>query len=267
MDISILTGLIIILVVSFLIYLLLAYLMLPQRHAPIGKDEYKLSQLTQVITSEELRVPWTSNSGSTLMFFIKPSIRDKTSQTGNEYAEVVQIGSGQIFKILVAPDAGRGLNMAPAVLDVYTVGYDEPESINIPRFPLQRWTAVAIVKSGRRFHIYLNGKLSATHTCESMPAFDATQPLRIGDKRLGGEIALLSISPYAMKTYEIREIVKSQADTSGKPLLPITIEKLLMPNVSGDLPHGSAGNWWCPGGNCSIPKKAGPLEQWSSPYA
>ena len=262
MDLSILTGVLIILFVSFFIYLLLAYLMLPERHAQIGKDEYKLSEPAQVITSEELRVPWTSNSGSTLMFFIKPEIRDKTSQSGNEYAEVVKIGSGQIFKLMLAPDAGRGLNMAPAVLDVYTVGYDEPESIEIPRFPLQRWTAVAIVKSGRRFHIYLNGTLSVTHTCESMPAFDETQPLRIGDKRLGGEMTFLSISPYAMKTYEIREIVKKSADTAGKPYLPMKFEKIFVPLIP-QLPYA----FWCPGGNCKIPKKTGPLEQWSSPYA
>jgi len=262
MNLSIVTGILIILFVSFLIYVLLAYLMLPQRYSQIGKDEYNLSEPAQVITSEELKQPWTSNSGSTLMFFIKPELRDKTSHSGNEYAEVVQIGSGQIFKLMMAPDAGRGLNMAPAVLDVYTVGYDEPESIDIPRFPLQRWTAVAIVKSGRRFHIYLNGTLSVTHTCESMPAFDETQPLRIGDTRLGGKIAFLSLSPYAMKTYEIREMVKNNVDTAGKPYLPVTIEKLFVPLIP-QLPHA----FWCPGGNCKIPKKAGPLEQWSSPYA
>jgi hypothetical protein len=262
MEISILTGTIIILVLSFLIYLLLAYLILPAKNSPIGNDEYPLSEPTQVITSEELKGPWTSTSGSTLMFFIKPKVMDRTSQTGNEYSDVVKIGTKQIFKILVAPDAGRGLNMAPAKLDIYTIGYDQPESIDIPKFPLQRWTSVAIVKSGRRFHIYLNGTLSVTHTCQSMPAFDETQPLRIGDTRLGGKIAFISLSPYAMKTYEIREMVKNNVDTAGKPYLPVTIEKLFVPLVP-QLPHA----FWCPGGNCKIPKKAGPLEQWSSPYA
>ena len=95
-----------------------------------------------------------------------------------------------------------------------------------------------------------------------MPDFDETQPLRIGDKRLGGEIALISLLPYAMKPNEIREVVRGQADTSGKPLIPFKVEKLFIPSKV-DTPHGS----WCPGGNCRIPKKAGPLEQWSSPYA
>jgi hypothetical protein len=262
MEISILTGTILISVISFLIYLLLAYLMLPAKNNPIGDDEYPLSEPTQVITSEELKGPWTSTSGSTLMFFIKPKVMDRTSQTGNEYSSIVKIGTKQIFKILVAPDAGRGLNMAPAKLDIYTIGYDEPESLDIPSFPLQRWTSVAIVKSGRKFDVFLNGTLSASHTCESMPDFDETQPLRIGDKRLGGEIALISLLPYAMKPNEIREVVMSQADTSGKPFLPFKIEKLFTPSKV-DTPHGT----WCPGGNCRIPKKAGPLEQWSSPYA
>jgi hypothetical protein len=261
---NILVGIAIIFVVSFLIYLLLSYLMLPKPFERIGKDvDISLTKPVQVITSEELKGPWTSSSGSSLIFYINPSLVDRTAQSGNEYAKVVQIGSRQSFQILVAPDAGRGLNLAPARLEVFVKGYANPEYAEIPNFPLQRWTAVVIVKNGRRFHIYLNGTLAVSHTCTAMPDFDDTQPLRVGDKRLGGTISLLGLAPYAMKTNEVRELTRNSVDTSGKPYVPFTVMSLFQPFMPS-LPNTGS---WCPGGNCTKPKKAGPLEQWSAPYA
>uniref|UniRef100_A0A6C0DJL0 Lectin/glucanase superfamily protein n=1 Tax=viral metagenome TaxID=1070528 RepID=A0A6C0DJL0_9ZZZZ len=261
---NILIGIAIISVISFLIYFVLAYFMLPKPFQRISKeDTISLSKSVQVITNEELRGPWTSNSGSSLIFYINPTIKDRTAQSGNEYAKVIKIGSKQMFQILVAPDAGRGLSMAPARLEIYAKGYSEPEYAEIPNFPLQRWTSVVIVKSGRRFNIYLNGTLAVSHMCTAMPDFDDTQPLMIGDPRLGGNISLISIAPYAMKPYEVRELVKNTVDTSGKPYMPFTLMSMFQPFMPS-LPNIGP---WCPGGNCTNPKKAGPLEEWSSPYA
>jgi len=260
----ILLGITIILFVSFLIYLLLAYLMLPKPFERIGKkDEISLTKPVQIITSEELKGPWTSSSGSSLIFYINPTLVDRTAQSGNEYAQVVQIGSKQTFQLLVAPDAGRGLNMAPARLEIFVKGYEDPEYAEIPNFPLQRWTAVVIVKNGRKFNIYLNGTLAVSHTCTAMPDFDDTQPLSVGDKRLGGKLSLLSLAPYAMKTNEVRDLTRNSVDTSGKPYIPFTLMSIFKPFM----PSLDNIGLWCPGGNCTKPKKAGPLEQWSSPYA
>lgn len=244
--------------------------MLPKPFERIGNDdEISLTKPVQVITSEELKGPWTSSSGSSLIFYINPNIVDRTAQSGNEYAKVVEIGSKQTFQLLVAPDAGRGLSMAPARLEIFVKGYENPEYAEIPNFPLQRWTAVVIVKNGRRFNIYLNGTLAVSHTCTAMPDFDETQPLRVGDKRLGGTLSLLSLAPYAMKTNEVRELTRNSVDSSGKPYIPFTVMSLfqpLMPDMP-DMPSLPNIGMWCPGGNCTKPKRAGPLEQWSTPYA
>ena len=238
--------------------------MLPKPFERVGKeDDIGLSKPVQIITSEQLKDPWTSSSGSSLIFYIKPTLIDRTAQSGNEYAKVIKIGSKQTFQLLVAPDAGRGLDMAPARLEIYVKGYANPEYAEIPNFPLQRWTAVVIVKNGRKFHIYLNGTLAVSHTCTAMPDFDNTQPLVVGDVRLGGKISLLSIAPYAMKAYEVRELIKNSVSTTGEPYVPFTLMSLFKPFMP-ELPNIGP---WCPGGNCTKPKRAGPLEQWSSPYA
>ena len=266
---SVLTGvstfvmaLVAICILSYLIYIFAAYLIIPPPFQRIGPDEISLSKVTQVITSEQLKGPWTSNSGSTLLFYINPQVIDRTGVSGKEYAKAVQIGSKQSFKILVAPDAGRGLNMAPALFEIYIKGYEKPESVEIPNFSLQRWSSVIIVKQGRKFNIYLNGILSVSHMCTAMPDFDTTATLQIGDERLGGVISLMSLAPYALKGNEIRDMLRNTVDTSGKPYSPITIANLFNP-ILPSLPGG----FWCPGGNCNKPKKARPMEEWSAPYA
>jgi hypothetical protein len=221
-----------------------------------------ISRVTQVITSQELQDNWINNSGSTLVFYINPVIKERTGIAGNEYASVVQIGTKQNFKILVAPDAGRGLTLAPALFEIYTKGSSNPEIVEINNFQLQRWTAVTIVKIGRKFNIYLNGKLSVSHICTAMPDFDETQPLRVGNPRLGGRISLMGMAAYPLETNEVRDLISSSVDASGKPHMPITFSSILIPTMPS-IPSG----WWCPGENCNIPKRTGPLEEWFSPYA
>jgi len=264
---NILTGVLFILVISYIIYLIASYYIIPKPVKQIGQDTIYLSTVTQVSSSETLKGSWTSASGSSLMFYINPSIADRTGVSGNEYASVIQIGSTQKFKILVAPDAGRGINMSPAVFEIYVNGYTKPELVEIPNFPLQRWSFVAIVKDGRRFNIYINGKIAVSHLCAAMPDFDETQPLRVGDPRLNGKISLITMATYALQTNEIREIYKNSTDGSGKPYMPITVKNIVMPFLQPFTSFSIPNGFWCPDGVCSTPKSAGPLNQWTSPYA
>jgi hypothetical protein len=250
---------ILIAIACYLIYLLLAKYILPNPLNRIGKEKIPLSERSQVITGEELRLPWTSTSGSSLLFYINPVVMDRTGVSGNEYADVVKIGSKQIFRILVAPDAGRDQMLSPAQLVVHVNGHNLPEIIDIPHFPLQRWTAVAIVKDGRKFNIYLNGKLTVSHMCLAMPAYESTQGITVGDARLTGEIALMSIASYAMPPNEIRETVSETVDTSGKPYLSYNLFAMFMPDMSAGV--------WCFFGNCANLKNISPLQQWTAPYA
>lgn len=242
--------------VAYAIYYYLNRLLLPKYSERIGNEEMQIATVKQLISSEQLKDTWSSTSGSTLIFYIYPILTDRTAVSGNEYATIIQIGTKQTFKLLIAPDAGRDINMAPALFEVYVKGLDDPEIIEIPNIPLQRWTSIAIVKLGRKFNIYINGKLTISHMCTAMPDFDETQPLRIGDPRLGGQFAQMSLMGYAMQTNEIRAFIANKQDTEGKPYLSSGIFSFIPTFYS-----------WCPGGNCNLPKKAGALEEWVSPYA
>ena len=229
----------------------------------VGKQEQiNLSSVSQIISSEELKNSWATTQGSTLMFFIFPEIKDRTSISGNEYINVISIAKKQAFKLLVSPDAGRGYAMAPAVFEVYVKGSSTPELIEIPNVPLQRWTSVVIVKDGRKFNIYINGTLRASKLCSAMPDFDVSQPLRTGDLKLGGKIALVSLAAYPMNGNDVRSLITNSAGTDGTPYLTSGSSFFPVPTFN-DLTKLLS----CPGGNCTTPIQAGPMEEWSSPYA
>ena len=63
----------------------------------IGSEEMSLSKITSLGSNVDLNSGWTNSSGSTLIFFILPTIKDRTSVVGNEYATALNIGSKQDF--------------------------------------------------------------------------------------------------------------------------------------------------------------------------
>ena len=248
-----------ILLITYGVYYSVRYMMFRKQGVTLGKEAMDLSVNTMVASSEIVKANWVDSASSSLAFYIYPEIADRTSYIKNEYAEVVQIGSKQTFKILIAPDAGR-LMVAPALLEVYTTDNNEsPEELEINNLRLQRWNCVVIVKEGRRFTVYINGFVSASHTCTAMPELESL-PLKIGSNRLKGKVALVSLSPYAMQLDDIRLMIKDTMQKDGSPFLSTDLPSLpmfSMPNLN-----------LCPDGNCFSNKPPpNPMKQWSSSYA
>ena len=253
-----------IVLLTYSVYYGIRYATMPAAATNLGGETMPLSRDLQVGTSEDLKTLWANLPGSTISFYINPQIRDRTASVGNEYVTALNIGDNQRVKILIAPDAGRSSMLAPVIFEVYTSSNEIPETVDIPGVYLQRWSCVVIVKQGRRFNIYVNGKLAASRTCESMPRIDTTRSIRVGDsgKRLGGTIALLNLSPYAMQLNDVRDYVSETMGTDGKPYLISDLPAL--PTFSFDTLRELL---ICPGGNCSTARKAGPIDQWNSQYA
>jgi hypothetical protein len=235
---------------------------LPTSPNRIGPEKISLSTLTQVGTDNDLTNNWNTPAGSTLIFYISPLINDRTSVVGNEYATAVSIGKKQSLNILIAPDSGRSTMMAPATLQIIVNGQTYPDVVDIDSIELQKWNCVAIVKQGRVFNIYVNGVLSVSHTCTAMPVYDNTQPLRVGDPRLGGTIALISLAPYAMQLNDIQNLIKDATDMDNKPYLSSEL-----PSIPSFSLSGLSDVFMCPGGNCTTNKMPAPMYQWTTRYA
>lgn len=225
----------------------------------IGPESVNLSFPYQMTDSNSLTKAWASNSGSSLFFYIYPEIIDRTNSIGNEYATAIKIGSKQSLKIFTSSDAGRSELMAPAYLEIYVKGQAEPERVEIDNLQLQRWSCVVIIKQGRKFSIYINGKLTNAYMCSKMPDFDNSQTLVVGDPRLSGKIALMCLDPYVLSPSDIAKYTFDTMDGEGKPHLSSDRKAFTIPEF--DLSF-----LLCPGGNCSVPKRLGHFEQWNANY-
>ena len=253
-----------IILLTYSIYYGARYAILPVPPTQLGPETMPLTDEKQIGTSDDVKTLWSSVPGSTLSFYIHPQIQDRTATVGNEYATALNIGDNQSIKFLIALDAGRSNMMAPVIFEVYTTGKSLPEVIDIPGIYLQRWSCVIIVKQGRKFNIYVNGKLTVSRVCESMPELDNTKSLRVGDskRRLGGMIGLVNLAPYAMQQSDVRSYVSETMGTDGKPYLVSDLPALPVLSLESlrDL-------FICPGGNCGSSKNPGPIDQWNSEYA
>jgi hypothetical protein len=251
-----------ILAISIAVYFALSALFAVKSPSLVGAEEYRLETSQMVMNSELLRRVWqgTENtaSGASLLFFVWPTLKDKTTRTGNEYATAINIADSVKFKILTSASATR-TSSAPAVLEVNATGLSAPVQLEIPDIPLQRWSAIAVVKQGRRFKVYVNNKLTAATMLDTMPAYNTSGSLMIGDSRLAGKIAYLSIIDYPMSTDGVADYFRGLSNSSFKPYLS-SESSLAIPSLSGFQIK-------CPGGICGgTAPLANPLEKWSSPY-
>ena len=67
-----------IIVIIYVIYYVIQYVLLPVGPSRIGPELLSLSNVTTVISSDELNKSWNTTSGSTLLFYINPSMNLKT---------------------------------------------------------------------------------------------------------------------------------------------------------------------------------------------
>ena len=113
-------------IVLIIIYLIVKYTFGSPKEADnslvVVKNTISLSSSRQVATGEQVKNFWTDPAGSTILFFINPTINDRTSISGNEYATAIDIGSKCKLNILTSSDAGRGDEYVPAELKINIKG-------------------------------------------------------------------------------------------------------------------------------------------------
>jgi hypothetical protein len=92
------------------------------------------------------------------------------------------------------------------------------ESIALPAIPLQKWTAITIVKEGRRFDIYYGSKLEVSKMTDSVPVEpDTTLQWIAGNNRWKGQIGLFKGFPSMRTTHDVEADMYELLNTRGVP--------------------------------------------------
>jgi hypothetical protein len=121
----------------------------------------------------------------------------------------------------------------PAMLKIRT-GKDASqhymESIPLPAIPLQKWTAITIVKEGRRFDVYYGAKLEVSKMTENVPIEpDSTLQWVAGNTRWKGQIGLFKGFSSMRTTEDVRKDMDELLNTRGIPYYTESIQFPSMP--------------------------------------
>lgn len=218
-----------------------------------------LNKVTNVGSSSDVRERFLTPSGATLSVYLFTAGSSKTPSLGNlqEPINLFSMGSSVQFQIL----PGGASSPPKTRLLVRTQGNNSgPEEIPVPMFPEQKWVHVVLVREGRRFTVFYNGKSVASGRTQYFPVVNSSQ-LSFGDPKLRGEFALPMLAPTPMRLDEIQKELSETSNTRHEPYKPLDFAGVF----------GGLGNLGCPNGlfcfSTSAPPTGNPLQMWQTPYA
>lgn len=121
----------------------------------------------------------------------------------------------------------------PAMLKIRT-GKDSSqhymESIPLPAIPLQKWTAITIVKEGRRFDVYYGANLEVSKMTENVPMEpDSTLQWIAGNSRWKGKIGLFKGFTSMRTSKDVKGDMDEILNTRGIPYYTDRIQFPSMP--------------------------------------
>jgi hypothetical protein len=152
---------------------------------------------------------------------------------------------------------GNTQSTRKTVLSVKTQGPTPSyEEILLENFPEQKWVHLTIVREGRRYTVYYNGKIVGSNRTKYFPVINSSQ-LIFGHEGLLGNFSNPKIAPLPFREHEIIAEMNSTTTTRNVPNTPFFDFSFL--------------NFGCPDGifctsTSSVPS-SDPLKIWKTPYA
>jgi hypothetical protein len=201
--------------------------------------------------SSNVRDLFLSPPSGTLMVYVRLQINNKTQTLGqDEPLRILQLGNA--LQLQIRNKSGTSSTR----LAVLTQNPDsEIEYIDLHNFPEQTWVHIVIVREGRRFTVYYNGKVAGSDRTKYFPTINSSQFI-LGDKRLNGSFALPKLVPVAYHIDEIQNELSKTSDTRHEPYMP---SKSIFTGLG------------CPSGilcfSTSTQPISDPLKIWKTPYA
>ena len=220
-----------------------------------------MNKATPVGNSGDGRDKFLVPSGGTVMAYIFTMLNSKTPSIGNKQDPINLMSVGSAVKLQLLPG---GVSAPPKTTLVVKTQNPDPaqpntEEFNIPDFPQQKWVHTAIVREGRRYTVYYNGKVVASQRTKFYPVIDSST-ITLGDPRLAGEFVYPKVAPTPYRLEEIQNEINNSASTRYEPIKPVEWDKLVA-NIKLGCPNGL----FC--FSTQGPPKENPLKMWETPYA
>ena len=257
-----LSSIVLISLIVALIALLITYSVItsvrPSATAPLTPSSGPMNKPTNVGGPTDARELFLAPAGGTLMSYIFCAVNSKTPSIGSKQEPIPIIRIGNVMRLELLPG---GVSMPPKTrLMVQTQGPRiQEEEIQVADFPQQTWVHLVIVREGRRFTVYYNGKVVTSQRTTYVPAINSSR-VTIGHEGLQGRYVNPKLAGIPYRLEDIQLELSQTSDTRHQPY------------TSGDVMDGLKRLFQgCPNGvfcfSTSGQPKANPLQMWQTPYA
>jgi len=228
----------------------------PTLLAGLSPTSGSLAKPTNIGTSQLVRTNFLTPSGGTILVYLYYTVNNKTSSMGQE-ATISLLSLGSVLQLQLVPGGASSAPTTQLSIQTQKPGSMKPniEIISLEHFPQQNWVHVAIVREGRRFTVFYNGKIAGSDRTTYYPVINSSQFI-LGDKKLIGEFAYPKLAATPFRQTEIIAEMHSSSDTRHEPYKPFDFSFFTLGCPNGLFCYSTP----------STPA-TNPLKTWHSPYA
>lgn len=257
-----LSSILLVILIVALLALLITYSVItstrPSSTAPLTPSSGPMNKPTNVGGPTDARELFLAPAGGTIMSYIFCAVNSKTSSIGSKQEPIPIIRIGNVMRLELLPG---GVSMPPKTrLMIQTQGPKiQEEEIQVAAFPQQTWVHLAIVREGRRFTVYYNGKVVTSQRTNYVPAINSSRVI-MGHQGLQGKYVDPKLAGIPYRLEDIEQELSQTSDTRHQPY------------TSGNFMDGLSRLFQgCPNGvfcfSTSGQPSANPLQTWQTPYA
>lgn len=262
MDLS---SMLLVILVLLLISLLIAFTVLQTIRPPVLESltpkSGALHKPTQIGYPGQARDSFLVPAGATFSVYLFAAVNSKTPSIGNTQVPITLFRFGDVLTFQLVPG---GVESAPKTqLVIQTQNPSSPksaETLDVAEFPTQTWVHLVLVREGRRFTVYYNGKVASSTRTLYVPSINSAS-LVLGDQRLQGQYGLPKLAPTPYHLEEVQDELRQTSDTRHQPYVTDFWSTMDFSLIQVGCPNGL----FCFSTE-GVPK-VNPMKQWTSPYA
>jgi hypothetical protein len=216
-----------ILVLSLIVYILVATIYTKQAPSDLVPTPIQLSTQTQLLATSSVS-SLLSGSGFTVCGFFNVTMGDRTTHynknntSADNYTTLIGVQDG--FEFQLAP-AGVSMNDYLARVRICT-GPKKYEYLELPPMPQQKWIFLSILREGRRFDVLYNDQIVGSHRLDAFP-IQPNNPLIIAPTmskpRFLGSAVHCFVMNHRLTPSELAVLRAQLSDTTGAPPPPLSI--------------------------------------------
>lgn len=251
----------VILLISLLIAFTILQTVRPNVMESLSPKSGLLNKPTQVGYPGQPRDAFLTPAGATFSVYLFAAVNSKTPSLGNTQVPIILFRFGDVLKFQIVPGGVETPPKTQLVVQTQNPSVvNSMEVLDVADFPQQTWVHLVVVREGRRYTVYYNGKVVTSTRTLFVPAINSAS-LILGDQRLQGEFGLPKLAPTPYHLEEIVKELQSTADTRHEPYLTDFWSTM----------NFSLVKFGCPDGLFCFSTEGAPmldpLKRWTSPYA